>query len=396
MKKTALLSALLLSAVVANAMDVKFDGQVRWRLENSNYGFDSDVDAHATQYLRTRVGMSAMPMDGLETYVQIQDSRTLGSNAGSSSTGYDANIDLKQAWFRWRCQMMPALSFQAGRYEWAKADQRFFAKRNWSNTGMSHEGWNLAFASPMATIELYWHTVNESFVNAQDQESFGVYVNDIAPDALPGKLDFFFDIEDYGENAAEDANSMTTIGLHFDGTFVDVLRAKVNFAMQSGTNEWGASDVDYAGMMYGLCLDYGLNMGMLNSVFFGYESMSGTDAADEMGWQELYPAYHAIHGISAAWNPATYGNGMTELKFGAKGMLPMQMSWMLSYHMFNSVEDMANGETAIGNELDLCFGRDLGNFKIDLGYAMASIDDELMSDPDSNNWLYLQMTAFIK
>ncbi len=433
MKKTALLSTLLLCAAVAQAVELKFDGQVRWRMEmtkgKTDY-FDSDVDAYAVQYMRTRIGMSAMPMEGLETYVQFQDSRKLGDgytmveqdtltmglseerapfySPSNRPITPDNDLYMKQAWFRWHCQLVPGLSFQAGRYEWAKADQRFFSKRNWNNYGMSHEGWNLRYENEMATVEFYWHTLLENETNAADQESYGVYISDIAAPMLPVKLDVFFDVEDAGEitmGSTDYANAMNTLGLHCEGTFMDMVRAKVNFAMQMGTNEFADVDLlgnvveaDYAGMLYGIEAAYLAHLGILEEIYIGYESFNANDDGD-YGWQELYPAYHAMHGISPwepAFNESVEGYGFNALEVGAAGALPMELNWDLSYHIFSTVEDMASGETAVGDEIDFTLARNFGKFKIDLGYTMANIDDKLEADADAFNYFYLQMTAFIK
>jgi len=391
MKKGLLLSALLLGTLAAQATDVVFDGQVRYRLESSNYSFDSDVDAYNYALLRTRLGATVQPQDGLQIYMQVQDSRIVGGHGTSGTTMEDSKLGLHQGYFTWNCKAVDGLTIQAGRFEMAKADQRFFGSVGWSNVGRSFEGWALNYSGlSFASIDFYGLKVGEMNAANMDATAWGLYFNKI----MGYNLDFFYNVHDFGENAAEDADKLNTIGLHYDNVYFDALGVNVNFGMQMGTNEQGASDVDYGGMMYGVDLSYALGMGWLDKIGFGYESMSGDDTADDTydAWLELYPTGHKFHGYMDIAGQSMAGLNDIQLNFW--GNLPLGLQYKLDYHMFSyAVDTGLEGNTDFGSEIDLTLKKSMGNFGVNVGWSMFTPTDNLVTDGDAMNWMYLMFTA---
>jgi hypothetical protein len=290
MKKTGmLLSALLVMGAVAQAADVVFDGQVRYRMENSNWAFDDDVDSYNVAMLRTRLGAAISPQDGLNIYMQIQDSRTLGTEPVPTMTDNES-VDMHQAYFTWNCKAYDAVTLLMGRFELAKADQRFFGSVGWSNVGRAFEGWVVNYNGAV-NVDFYGLKVIENYAANADRTAWGFYFNNI----MGKNIDAFYHTDDFGE-IADKANKRSTFGVHYDNTY-DKIGVNFNYAMQMGTNEWGAADVDYAGSMLDFDLSYALDMGILNKVGFGFETMSGQDdSADNTAWGELYPTGHKFHG----------------------------------------------------------------------------------------------------
>lgn len=399
MKKGLILSMIMIGALAAQATDVTFDGQVRMRTERSNYAFDNDVDAYAMTALRTRFGLTAKPQDGLRIYIQAQDSRTLGGEAAGISTGLtdDAGLGLHQAYFAWDCKLVPGMTLQGGRFEYTKADHRFFGNVGWHNVGRSMEGWALMFRQfSFAEIDITGLKATEAYSANMDATNFGLYFGNI----MDWNLDVFYNMHDMGENAAEDANKRNTVGVHYDNAyFDDMLGVNFNFATQMGTNEQGAADVDYAGMMYDLDLSWKLDMGILAKVGFGYESRSGHDgSADELGsFIELYPTAHKFHGYMDIASGIVGTAGLNDIELNFWGALPIGgMQYKLDYHMFSSVEDFGiDGNTDVGSEIDLTLKKSMGNFGVNLGYSMFMPADNISAIGDSQNWMYLQfLTSF--
>jgi hypothetical protein len=375
---------------------VVFDGQVRYRVESSNFAFDSDVDAYNTAYLRTRLGATVQPQDGLKIYIQAQDSRIAGGHGTSGNTAEDSKLGLHQGYFAWNCQALDGLTILAGRFEMAKADERFFGAVGWDNVGRSYEGWALNYSGlPFAAIDLYGLKVVEAGTANMDQTAWGLYFNKI----MGYNLDFFYNVHDFGENAAEEANALNTIGLHYDNVYFDALGVNFNFGMQMGTNEWGGTDRDYGGMMYGLDLSWTLGLGILEKVGFGYESMSGDgDATDDAmdDWMELYPTGHKFHGYMDIAGPTYSGSsaGLNDIQLNFWGNLPLGLQYKLDYHMFSYVEDTGlENNTDLGSEIDLTLKKSMGNFGVNLGYSMFTPTDNLVNDGDSMSWMYLQFIA---
>jgi len=388
MKKGLLLSVLAL-AVVAQAADVTFDGQVRYRLENTNGAFDSDVDSYNFAKLRTRLGAKVTPQDGLNIYIQAQDSRLIGDpGTGVSATlADDEGLGVHQAYFTWNCQALSGLTILAGRFEYAKADERFFGKSDWNNVGMAHEGWALFYQTPVGVVDIFGVKAAESMVANQDVTNFGVYFNNL----LDKRIDLFYNVLNIGEDDAKNKDSFSTIGLHYDNVYMDKIGVNFNFATQMGADE--AADVDYTGMMYGLDLSYALGLGFLNKVGFGYESTSAMDPdTDDYGWQELFGTGHKFWGLQDIVAPGHMG--LNDLQLNFAGDLPMGIGYQLDYHMFSYIEDTGpENNTDLGSELDLSLTKKMNNFGINLGYSMFMPTDNFAPNGDSQSWMYLQFTA---
>ena len=388
MKKGLLLSVLAL-AMAAQAADVAFDGQVRYRMENTNGAFSSDVDSYNVSKLRTRLGAKVTPQDGLNIYIQAQDSRTIGDPATgvSASLADDEGLGVHQAYFTWNCKALSGLTILAGRFEYAKADERFFGKSDWNNVGMAHEGWALIYQTPVGVVDVFGVKAAESMVANQDVTNFGIYFNNL----LDKRIDLFFNNLNFGENVAEDKNSFNTIGLHYDNVYMEKIGVNFNFATQMGTDE--AADVDYTGMMFGLDASYELGLGFLNKVGFGYESTSAADPdTGDYGWQELFGTGHKFWGLQDIVAPGAAG--LNDLQLNFAGDLPLGLGYKLDYHMFSYIEDTgAEGNTDLGSELDLSLAKKMDNFGVNLGYSMFTPTDNFAPAGDPQSWMYLQFTA---
>lgn len=405
MKKGLLLSALMLGTLAAQATDVVFDGQVRFRTENVG-AWDSDIDSYNMSLLRTRLGATVEPQDGLKIYIQAQDSRTIGGHGTSGTTTEDSKLGLHQGYFVWNCQLVDGLSLQAGRFEMAKADQRFFGNVGWNNVGQSFEGWVASYGGlEFASFDLYGLKVSEANAANQDRTAWGLYVNSI----MGYNFDAFFNVDDFGRTIVgtdEYDDKLNTVGLHYDNVYFDeALGVNVNFAKQMGTME-GVVDVDYAGMMYGVDLNYRLGLGLLEKVGFGYEALSGQDTSNDMtAWRELYPTGHKFHGYMDIANQAAVGGaGLTDIQLNLWGVIPVPggLQYKLDYHLFSTAEEYTRttkaADTTVGSEIDLTLKRTMGNYGVMIGYSMFMPEDNFVmknatDSADSQSWAYIQFTA---
>ncbi len=57
---------------------IKFDGQIRMRSEADGRDFNSDSDVNTYTLLRTRFGAAVQPLEDVNVYIQLQDSRAFG------------------------------------------------------------------------------------------------------------------------------------------------------------------------------------------------------------------------------------------------------------------------------------------------------------------------------
>ncbi len=390
----------LATGIVSQALatDVKLDAQVRYRSEFTNGSFDSDVDAFGVSYLRTRLGFTAMPTDGLTMYIQAQDSRITGMPVAGALEDPEG-MDVHQAYFSWDCRVIPGLNLTAGRFEMPKADHRFFGNVGWSNTGRSFEGWVAGYTLPFTMVQFYGLKVVENMAANMDRTAWGLYFNNL----FGKRIDVFYNNDDFGEDAAEKANVRSTLGVHYDNKgeeYMDgALGVNFNFAMQMGTNEQGAADVDYAGMLIDFDGSYKLGDGIVKKIGFGYETQSGSTDATEMGWQNLYHTGHKFNGYMDFFLNGG-PNGLNDIELNVWGNVADFIDYKLDFHMFSSVEEFngASGmDTAIGNEIDLTLSKKFDNFTVNAGYSMFMADDHFAGDPnDGMNWMYLQFIAGFK
>ncbi|MFA7332288.1 MAG: alginate export family protein [Candidatus Delongbacteria bacterium] len=393
--KKALLFSVMALALTAQAADVKFDGQVRYRMDNTNGTFNSDVDSYNVSKLRTRLAASVSPQDGLNIYIQAQDSRTIGDPATgvSASTADDEGLGVHQAYFTWNCQALSGLTILAGRFEYSKADERFFGKSDWNNVGLAHEGWALFYQTPIGVVDVFGVKAAENMASKQDVTNFGIYFNNI----LDKRIDLIFNNLNFGEvdtdadGELDAKNSFNTIALHYDNVYMDKLGVNFNFATQMGADE--VADVDYTGMMYGLDVNYDLGLGFLNKVGFGYESTSADDPdTGDYGWQELFATGHKFWGLQDLVTPGAAGLNDIQLNFA--GDLPLGIGYKLDYHMFSYIEDTGfEGNTDLGSELDLSLMKKMDNFGVNLGYSMFTPTDNIAPAGDPQSAMYLQFTA---
>lgn len=386
--KRGLLLSLMAMVSLAQAVDVTFDGQVRYRVENvSSPGFDADIDSYNFAKLRTQLGANVTPQEGLNIFIQAQDHRTIGdpSLGTSATTTNDTNLGLHQAYFTWDCKALAGLTIKAGRFEYIKADQRFFSNADWGPARVM-EGWALLYKTPFADVDLFGVKAYEAMAAKQDVTDLGLYFGNI----LGKRVDVFYNVLDFGENpVTEDKDSFSTIGVHYDNTYFDKLGVNFNYAMQTGSDE--NTDTDYKGMMYGLDASYRLDLPFLGKVGFGYESTSADDTG-EYGWQELFASGHKFWGLQDIVTPGPAG--LNDLQINFAGGLPLGLGYKLDYHMFSYVEDTGlEGNTDLGSEIDLSLVKKMDNFGVNLGWSSFTPTDNYASDGDPQGWMYLQFTA---
>ncbi len=71
---------------------IKFDGQIRMRSEADGRDFNSDSDVNTYTLLRTRFGAAIQPLEDVNVYIQLQDSRAFGREP--STLANTSNIDV--------------------------------------------------------------------------------------------------------------------------------------------------------------------------------------------------------------------------------------------------------------------------------------------------------------
>ena len=135
---TLLCVAILMAAPTGNATELKFDGQVRVRVESFDRTFQSQP-ARSFVFQRVRFGIKAIVSDDTEAFVQFQDARIWGSETiaarpqATITLGPGSNVDLFQAYGQWNKKYSSAkVRICGGRQILSYGNERILGAVGWS------------------------------------------------------------------------------------------------------------------------------------------------------------------------------------------------------------------------------------------------------------------------
>ncbi len=193
--------------------------QVRTRYEyRDNYDFNRKIqkaDRDNFVLLRTRVGLKAKPVDEVELFAQIQDSREFGTSKLTASPYGQGNIvrgvspddeglALHQGYFKIKVPGVEGLAFQAGRQEFRLGEERLVGALDWSNRGRSFDGGIATFTHDKFQADGFWFVVvrGDAGSPAATSKSAGtaspVSALGIAEDTRLGGLNLRYDDDQIG------------------------------------------------------------------------------------------------------------------------------------------------------------------------------------------------------
>jgi len=385
---------------------ITVDGQSRYRLNldgPNSFDFDSDTDPVWFSEMRTRIGVKAVFENNAGVYFQMQDSRTIGNDPGTEAFNngtFESGVHQAFMWYQ-PCNMG---WLKVGRFEMNEHNQRLVGAVGWSNVGRTFEG--IKFGRALNdNIELSgWAT--------QLNEQFDTNLN---IDGDPAGDDMFYglniamkdrgvDVFAYMNTSQYDGMpmdaSMITLGAFSHRTFGGNFDYESMFAYQMGTMDDGTSEMDIAAMMFFAELGYTLDNGLRFAGLIDYTSGDDDMADDEYkAFSNLYYTGHKFRGAMDFWL-ADEVNGLMDL--AARVQYPVNDSWkvMGDFHMFSAAQDVpgaftasGNDETNYGTEIDLAAKYCDGAFSWVTGFSMASQNEDMSGDTDSQNWIYSMATV---
>ncbi|MDO9170844.1 MAG: alginate export family protein [bacterium] len=394
------------------ASTVKVTGESRYRIQMDGPGFYSyNSDTNPTWYsqLRTRIGIKAMVADNMGVFAQFQDSRYIGTeNAGDMAydpiedefyfTSIDPVLDMHQGYMWYKpCEK----SFlKLGRFEMSLHNERLVGLSDWSMYGQSFDG--------LMYGRQFGENMKASFWATKDYESFNAYTvvddtdgTDRAGDDMFYGINFSFlnkgvDLFGFMNKAYavdfEGDASLMTFGAYSERTFAENFDYNAMVAMQTGTFDRGATEVDLSGMLMFAEVGYTMANGFRLAGLVDYTTGDDPTTTEVESFNNLYFTPHKFYGAMDIFD-----NGREEgiMDIALRGMYPVNESWTLNgdFHSFATVEDHATDKTALGTEIDLSGKYVDGGFAWQTGLSMFSpSEDWLGSTADSQNWLYTQAT----
>jgi len=398
---------------------IDFEGQIRVRDELNGKSFDSSDAVKNYVDMRTRFGVRATVKDNVEAFVQLQDSRRFGQFDGdgnrlSGTLTNGANVDVHQAFFHVKRMITDGLSFKAGRFEFAKGNQRVFGSVGWSNVGRSWDGAELTYTSEdqfkASLFGLKAAERNNSYYNA-DFDIFGLYttINDF-------NLDIFgvyeYDADTTGLYTGINRLDRMSFGMYYHRK-MDAIDFEMNGVYQTGKQARGLYDaldpalrdnmdkIDIAAFMFQAEAGYNFTDSPLKRVALGVDFASGddpTDADTYQGYNNLYYTGHKFRGFMDYFI-ASHESGLIDL-YGKVAVKPND-DWTIKLHghYFQTAEDytyMTESDTTmvsdVGMEFDLTVVTTVvEGIKIQGGASIFMVEDAWaeVANPENGTYGYL-------
>lgn len=295
-----------------------WDGEVRgtyqyWGNENLDTT-DTEDDFLNYKWLRTRLGVKAEIMENTSAYVQIQDSRTAGSEQGvydADGTGFfgSEGLDVHQAYVMLDKLWDSPFSLKLGRQELTYGDGRLIGTDDWSNTGTAFDAAKLMFNQGRVSLDLF---------SGQLVPFWGRYFGSLANTTMSG----LYSTINYSEHGMWDVylllyydgsvgtdapfenpagtianNTMLwTLGTRTSGMlFDDNISYQGEFAYQLG--DWLSSSVSALAFSLGAGLEFQGDVAPYFGLEFNYASGDDSvDDGDRGTFTNLFPANHNDYG----------------------------------------------------------------------------------------------------
>jgi hypothetical protein len=392
-----------------------FTGEVRVRSElDAQDGLASDFFT----YLRTRVALRADPAPGATVFLQLQDSRVLGTEGNSVSATTDV-FDLHQGYVQLSGESGGhLLALRAGRQEIALGNERLVGSVNWSNTGRSFDG-VLATLAPQArgaaaapwTLTAFGAVVDEHgrrfggstpVSGSADHSLLGAFLT-TAPAASTADVTLLFD-DGMRYRSYADAKRVS-LDMHVRRRFAPV-RVELEGAMQTGTQRALLADTTQSTAQqvraWLLGARVGATVASRGDVTLGVDALSGDDTpADETytAFSTMYATNHPFYGlIDVIGDPAasTKDRGLVDAFVLGAWRVGDTFTPRAEVHRFSLERSRAG---VLASEMDFVAPFRLTTASaVELGYSVfrsgASAAAVGLGAPGAyRQWLYLQLRA---
>jgi hypothetical protein len=161
------------SSGTVTSLPIAFSGEVRVRAEADAPGGGQERDVFTL--LRSRFGVRVDPAPGVSLFVQVQDSRVLGTEGAAPATVdlFDLHQGYAQLETPWHAAK---LTLRAGRQEIALGNQRLVGPGDWSNFARSFDGARVILAGPTAAGAPKWDATLFGTVVNENGRRFGTTV----------------------------------------------------------------------------------------------------------------------------------------------------------------------------------------------------------------------------
>lgn len=360
-------------ATTAQATDISGEMIYRWEGFN-NYDQTSDVDdALSFSQLRTRVGFGGDIGGNASYMLTLENYRVLGDADNDVNSIYQATFTAKNFLF-------DSFDVTFGRLPVAYGRERIVGNEEWSmnpDERTIFEGYHGRYSFENGWLDHFNFKLAESYgskygTGVGDTDLAGFYMHYDANEA------FWF--EPYAIMATTenwDVEGADNDKLFMFGSLVDYMQNGLHFygelTVQSGTTySMGEQDISAMGYYAGLFYDFDA----ASEPFIGFEyNFASGQSADSMDAEAFGSPFGSSRDYLGIMNVVPWTN-VAAMRF-AGGFMPVEgLDVGVDYFMFSTDQEYADGETAIGTELDITLDYML-NEDVDLhgGMGMFTYDE---------------------
>ncbi len=331
---------------------ISVSGQIRERSTYTNKGgfaneFGEGNDSHE---LRSRIAVDAKTSDMISARVEIQDSRTFGSEAlggpvpHTATIGNSQNIDLHQAYFVVGTE---EYSMKLGRQKVALGSQRMVSSLEWHPNARVFDGVKLDAKVGEGSLSAMAFMTNDAGKKEYTSLSGLFFTNKFA-------------MGDYDLYTFYDKNTQAAAGLvNWDLVYLGE-RVKVGFGdaffeeefiYQAGDVYTGSTEMSSSAFYLALSLGYKMDK---NVFTLGLDVMSGDDGKDDTFnvYMNNYTFAHAYFGWMDYFvvnKAATKGTGVSDLHLDGAIAVSEKATLKIAGHYFTPA---AGDGDPYGTEID--------------------------------------------
>jgi len=420
MRKTVIVTTLFILMVMATmpvmaGSDVKVDAQVRARMQFVDNTLLEEMPTHHFSELRARLGIGATVEDNAHLYIQFQDSRVAGADAGTSGGLSGTNVvDMHQGYIKIDKIFGEGWGGMAGRFEFAKGNQRFFGSVGWHQVGRAWDGCAMWYANENMNVTGFWLNVVEQMDPEfnSDTDAYGIYAT-----LKKVNLDLFAlyevdsDTTKYESGATTKPLKRYNFGMYYKRQ-MDQFDVEMNAVLQSGTQgangvyQGDADEYDISAFMF--TFEGGMTFQdseLKPRVAVGIDYSSGDDDFTDEKVSTFTNAYYTGHKFRGYMDYflGSHEYGLIDLMF--RGKINPAPGWTIKgdFHHFTTAKeyDISGTETSkdVGMEFDFTvITSKVPGVKLALGASifMPTENWEGFEDPEKGFWAYTQAIVNVK
>jgi hypothetical protein len=291
------------------------------------------------------------PVERVEAFVQIQDTRNFG-DGGSTLSPPDGTFDLHQGYFKLNNLFDAPLSLKLGRQKLVYGTQRLIGGVEWSNQARTFDGGVLAYEGETASVDLFAARLPPRFGNSSggSDNLIGLYSTwTLTPSQT---LDVFaiFD-NDSGEVTGSDETRLTrfTPGVTLKGS-VSQLSYTLEGIYQGGEQ---AGNTIQASLLSAFA-KYTFDTSSSPSIGAGYTRLSGNDPSEDSDgtFETLFATNHKFYGFMDYFL-GTPAAGLQDAHIKVSAGLSESISVGANVHHFMEAEGGSGSTDTFGQEVDL-------------------------------------------